>query len=147
MHETSRRESVVNPEVDHKKSEEKDVLKKKLTSKNFVKETTIVGVYAKKYFAEKNAPPKDSGQKASWWSRFFIKYDNKWKFRFDLFMMSILIFVAMVVPVRLAFADEDSVAWVAVNYCIDGFFFLDLLLTFFTSYFDDKLLVEITDKK
>ena len=62
-------------------------------------------------------------------------------------MMVILVFVALVVPVRLAFSEDDTEAWVAINYFVDGSFALDLILTFFTSYFDDKLLVDITSKK
>ena len=41
-------------------------------------------------------------------------------------------------PWRLAFTDEDDIAWTVVGACVDVFFLVDLVINFFTAYHDDE---------
>lgn len=102
-----------------------------------------VGMFAKNFFAKKAKSSEEPKQT----KKCIIRYHASWKFKWDVFMMFILIIIAILVPVRLAFAENDSGFWLYFNYCIDFLFFIDLILTFFTTYFDEKLLNEVTDMK
>jgi potassium channel len=51
------------------------------------------------------------------------------------------------VPLRLAFYEEDSTEWKIINSSIDFFFLIDMIFTFFQTYFDDKNHIHISDKK
>lgn len=58
-----------------------------------------------------------------------------------------LLFITLVVPVRLAFDDDDPPAWVIVYAIIDLSFLIDMILTFFTSYTDEIQNIEVFDHK
>ena len=45
----------------------------------------------------------------------------------------------------MAFDKEDSTAWEIIHYITDLFFFIDMVLIFFSAYFDDNLKL-VTDK-
>ena len=53
----------------------------------------------------------------------------------------------MVVPVRLAFADDDPVGWVVAYAVVDISFLIDIILTFFTTYTDEITDGEVTNHK
>ena len=51
--------------------------------------------------------------------------------------MFLLLFVAVILPYRMAFYEDDpSVGWVSVWLIINVFFVVDLIITFFTTYTD-----------
>jgi hypothetical protein len=52
-----------------------------------------------------------------------------------------------VVPYRLAFVDVEPQSWQTVYYVFNGFFFIDCIVNFFTTYTDDEKNVEIIDRK
>ena len=62
-------------------------------------------------------------------------------------MLSLLLIVSLIVPVRLAFVERDSASWFVFYTITDVFFLIDLILTFFTSVPDEKRVYEITDKE
>ena len=66
-----------------------------------------------------------------------ISYRNFWKQCWDAFVMLLLLFVTITVPLRLAFTDEDSYGWFITNGVVDLLFFLDIILTFLTSFLDE----------
>ena len=76
-----------------------------------------------------------------------IHHGNKYKIVFDLWILLLLLIVSLIVPVRLAFAEKDSSDWFMFYIITDTFFFVDIVLTFFTSVTDEKKVYEITDKK
>jgi hypothetical protein len=48
----------------------------------------------------------------------------------------------MILPVKFSFyADEDNPNWDIFDIVVDCIFFLDMILTFFTAYWDDERLV------
>jgi Na+/melibiose symporter-like transporter len=61
--------------------------------------------------------------------------------------MILLVAVCLVVPVRIAFDEEETGGWLYAYVLADLFFFIDLILCFFTSYTDEKVMREVTDHK
>lgn len=61
--------------------------------------------------------------------------------------MLILFIIAIMIPIRLAFYEEDSLQWRIVNSLIDISFLVDIILTFFSSYFDERQHMVVTDHK
>jgi len=49
---------------------------------------------------------------------------------------SLLIYSAIVLPYKLAFVDEDDEAQKIWDTMTDGIFFIDLVLSFFSAYYD-----------
>jgi hypothetical protein len=80
-------------------------------------------------------------------SRYIIKEDNKFKQVFDMYIMLLVIYVAIVVPYRLAFSLEESKATKTISYVIDFSFLIDIILTFFTAYFDEPNFTEVDNYK
>lgn len=64
-----------------------------------------------------------------------------------MFIMLLVVYVAIVLPYRLAFSLEESKANRIISYMIDISFFIDMILTFFTSYFDEINLKEVVNHK
>ena len=62
-------------------------------------------------------------------------------------MLLLLLIVSLIVPVRLAFVEQDNGSWFVFYIITDVFFLIDLILTFFTSVPDEKRVYEITDKE
>ena len=65
----------------------------------------------------------------------------------DIWIMVLLLFVSVCVPARLAFVEDESTEWIIIYALIDSFFFLDILLSFFTAIDDDQKVYSITDRK
>jgi len=64
-----------------------------------------------------------------------------------MFILMLLLVVSVVVPLRLAFSDEESESWFIFYTFGDFCFFLDIIFTFFTSVPDRDNIYEICDKK
>ena len=64
-----------------------------------------------------------------------------------MFTVLVLTFVAFVVPYRLGFSEIDGPAWVWTYQAIDFVFFVDIILTFFSSIQENESSQEITDFK
>ena len=61
--------------------------------------------------------------------------------------MLLLIFVAIILPYRMAFYQDDpNVGWVSVWLIINVFFVVDLIITFLTTYTNSNNL-EVTSHK
>ena len=80
-------------------------------------------------------------------SKWIIMSGNPYKIFWDLFVLVLLLLVCIIVPYRLAFyPDKQSNAWVVLYLAMDFCFFLDIIVTFFTSVPDDSTCTEITDR-
>ena len=57
-----------------------------------------------------------------------------------------MLYIAIFIPLRLAFIDDSAVGWTIFDWIINGIFIIDLFVNCFSAYFDqnDNL---ITDKK
>ena len=67
--------------------------------------------------------------------------------RWDVYVMLNMVLAAIFTPWQLAFVEEESVRWTVLNSIIDGSFLVDIIITFFTSYYDENRLVIVNDKK
>ena len=64
---------------------------------------------------------------------------DKWKVRWDSYIMLVLCFVTLTVPYRLAFSEEDNTTWEVINYIIDISFVIDMIFCFNTALFEEDL--------
>ena len=76
-----------------------------------------------------------------------INQNEKWKIVWDIYIMTILVIIIMIIPTRLAFVEEEPITWQVIFYMIDLNFGVDIVLWFFTSYTDPYKQVEITSHK
>jgi hypothetical protein len=76
-----------------------------------------------------------------------IMEENKYKQVFDMYIMLLVFYIAIVVPYRLAFSLEESKATKTISYVIDFSFFIDIILTFFTAYFDEPNCIMVENYK
>ena len=58
-----------------------------------------------------------------------------------------MIAAAIFTPWQLAFVEDETVMWTILNAIIDFSFLIDIIITFFTAYFDEKLMHLVIDKK
>ena len=96
----------------------------------YVKYNAIIA-RAEKLQARKNAP-KYCGH------MFIIAEDSKWKMWWDLYCMSLVIYVALVVPYRLGFGLDDTPGMVKFGRLMDISFLIDVILTFFQEFTDES---------
>lgn len=59
--------------------------------------------------------------------------------------MILLIYTAFITPIRLAFIDEINSVWLTIGLIVDILFFIDILITFNTAYFNEEGVL-ITDR-
>ena len=76
-----------------------------------------------------------------------IMSSNPCKIAWDLFILSLLLLVCIVVPYRLAFYPESDTFWNVTYISMDFMFLIDIIVTFFTSVSDDITCTEIVDRK
>lgn len=78
----------------------------------------------------------DSTVKEEFKNRCIILQNNAYKIMWDIAVMIIVIAVAIILPIRIAFKDNsgEEFGWVIAYIVIDVIFFVDILLNFFTSY-------------
>ena len=69
-------------------------------------------------------------------------YFRAWSF----ILMTILIYTALAVPYRLSFTSDNDSDWLIVDTIIDVFFFIDILVTFNSSYYDQDMKLVINRK-
>lgn len=69
--------------------------------------------------------------------------NNVLKSQWDTIITLVLIFTCMVTPYRIAFVENDSSQWAAINIIIDFLFLIDMILCFMAAYYtEDFELVE-----
>ena len=71
-------------------------------------------------------------------SAFIVLPGDTFKVFWDIFVTLLILFVCVTAPWRLAFTDEDDLAWMIVGGIVDLFFLADLVINFFTAYHDDE---------
>lgn len=73
--------------------------------------------------------------------KYLIYPDNYYKFRWNIFIAFLLIISVIATPLDLAFSNlmESNAGYTIFVYIIDVFFFIDLILTFFSAYESDSL--------
>lgn len=66
-----------------------------------------------------------------------IQSNDKFKRIFDFYIILLVLIAAIIVPYRLSFNFEESKTLNTFSYISKVSFFVDIILTFFTSYLDD----------
>ena len=66
--------------------------------------------------------------------------EDKYKSNWDLLMAVLLIFTCMVTPYRIAFSEDDAL-WITINYTVDFLFFCDIIVIFFTAFYDEEFVI------
>ena len=46
----------------------------------------------------------------------------------------LLLYTAIYMPYRIAFIDDESSGQIAIDWCVDALFFLDIIINFFSAY-------------
>ena len=60
----------------------------------------------------------------------------------DIYIMILLLYTAFWMPYQISFIDDPSTGLLVLDYFVDTCFFIDIILTFNTTYYDkDGLLV------
>lgn len=57
-----------------------------------------------------------------------------------------LSYAATVIPFRVAFVEVDSDEWIIFDYVVDAIFMFDILINFFSAYYDEEENI-VTDRK
>lgn len=71
--------------------------------------------------------------------------DDKTKLKWDIFIVILLVVVCIIIPWRLAFANQELI-WEVIYYLVDFLFLTDIFLTFITTIPDKEKMVQITDR-
>ena len=67
-----------------------------------------------------------------------IYSDDKHKIYWDIFIAVLLITVCIIIPFRLAFIEDYNYNWEVAYYVFDLFFLFDMVLTFNTTFTEDR---------
>lgn len=68
-----------------------------------------------------------------------IHPEAMWKQTWDVFIMCMVVYTALVVPLELSFGLSQAVGRVAAEYAMDMCFFIDLCLNFRTAYYNHQV--------
>ena len=71
--------------------------------------------------------------------------DDGFKIKWDLLITILLLFVFFVTPYRIAFVSTDNIVWTIVDLSIDFMFLIDIILNFFSAYYNQKYI--LVDKR
>jgi hypothetical protein len=74
------------------------------------------------------------------WPLFLIHPNNPFKFIWAIVVVVLLLYAAFVTPIRVAFFEtesNDEQGWVVVELIIDILFGLDIVINFFSAYYDE----------
>ncbi|EGZ17304.1 hypothetical protein PHYSODRAFT_503276 [Phytophthora sojae] len=75
------------------------------------------------------------------YDRWFIQPRAAWKVRWDLWIGFIIAYSVILIPYRIGFGIDLSGWEQIMNYCFDSSFAVDVILNFFTGYYDEDVLV------
>ena len=77
------------------------------------------------------------------YAKWLIPESNSAKQVWDFYCLILILYVCVVMPFRLAFDLKDNTSLKTIEYLIDGSFLVDIILQFFSSYFDENELVMV----
>ncbi|CEG38634.1 potassium sodium hyperpolarization-activated cyclic nucleotide-gated [Plasmopara halstedii] len=75
------------------------------------------------------------------YSRWFIQPRATWKVRWDIWIGFIIAYSVILIPYRIGFGIELAAWEQYLNYLFDSSFAVDVILNFFTGYFEEDILV------
>jgi hyperpolarization activated cyclic nucleotide-gated potassium channel 1 len=85
--------------------------------------------------ADKKGIQEIEDRKLPW---YLLHPRSGFRFVWNILVISLLTYTATVMPFRFAFADTESFDWVVVEWVLNSLFFSDILVTCFSSYYDEE---------
>lgn len=79
-------------------------------------------------------------------TRYVIFPDDPFKKYWNNISIVVMIYIWIVLPYRVAFLNDDD-GWMIPDIILDGFFTLEILISFFTVYHDENDLLIVSHKK
>jgi hypothetical protein len=73
--------------------------------------------------------------------------DSKLKSYWGLLIITVLLYTATYVPFGISYIDDEGSVMTIFGTILDGIFFTDIILNFFTAYEDKKVGVEVRHKR
>ena len=70
--------------------------------------------------------------------KLIILPDDKFKEKWELIIMALLLFTAIATPYRIAFFTTDSLGWTFIDYFTDFIFGVDIIINFFSAFEDSN---------
>lgn len=77
-----------------------------------------------------------------------FRYNSRFRVNWDLWIIVFVLYNSVTVPLDISFGDKfESDRLNYVNYCIDCFFFMDIIFNFRTTFINLKTGVEVKEGK
>jgi hypothetical protein len=73
--------------------------------------------------------------------------NHDYKIRWDLFITALVVYSVLIIPFRIGFNSTPSAKAAIFDDCVTALFFVDILITFNTSYTDTSTELVIVDRK
>ena len=67
--------------------------------------------------------------------------DNDWKLNWDSFVTGLLLFSCLSTPVQIALYVDLNLTWQVINYAVDGFFLIDIIIIFNSATYDEDFIL------
>lgn len=68
--------------------------------------------------------------------------EDQSKTYWDIFITMILLITCLLTPWRIAFGEEkDPIEWQVISYTIDFMFLIDIIVIFFSAYYDGEFAI------
>jgi len=78
---------------------------------------------------------------------YLIYPEDSFKQTWDLYIAIVLVTTCLITPVRIAFFETDDLTWTIINYVIDFFFFIDMIVSFSTCFYDEDFQIHDSRKE
>ncbi len=69
--------------------------------------------------------------------RCYIHPDSRFKKAWSIVLLVLLLYVATIMPFRIAFEDTSTGVWFYLDYVLDFLFFIDMWVNIFSAYLDE----------
>lgn len=62
--------------------------------------------------------------------------DDYLRGKWDIILLILLTYAATIIPFRISFIENDDEEWVICDYVVDSLFMFDIIVVFFSAYYD-----------
>lgn len=76
-----------------------------------------------------------------------ISPTSLFKIYWNMLMLVLIIFMAIIIPLRISFEETTPISWVIIDSVFDAIFTVDIVLNFLTAYEDENGMLIIDKKK
>ena len=79
---------------------------------------------------------KNEEQQPHWMDRFIIPIDSSFRKTWDIAQAFVLMYVAIMVPIVVGFSEATTGSRFVLDFCVDIYFWLDIIVNFISAYSD-----------